>query len=130
MTRRLSVAERLASTEKDALLDDIAKHSEWDRFLVEQAVMVFGETFADFSCNDIRDVLPDLGPGFLGAAINSLRTAGIIAHTGRMVPSTSAATHGHRIALWELTAKGRGIAAARRTATRIKTGIEQRKAAA
>jgi hypothetical protein len=130
MTRRLTVAERLASTDKDALLDDITSHSTWDRFLVEQAVLHFGASVVEFSCNDFRSVLPDLGDGFLGAAINSLRTAGVIAHTGRMVPSTSAATHGHRIALWELTAKGRGIAAARRTAARIKVGIEQRKAAA
>lgn len=116
MTRRLSVAERLASTEKDALLADISKHSEWDRFLVEQAVLHFGERYITFSCNQIREQLPDLGSGFLGAAINSLRTAGIIAHTGRYVPSTSAATHGHPIAVWTLTGKGRLIAARRRAA--------------
>jgi hypothetical protein len=116
VTRRLSVAERLASTEKDALLDDIAKHSEWDRFLVEQAVLHFGEKHATFSCNLLREVLPDLGPGLLGAVINSLRTAGIIAHTGQMVPSTQTNTHGHRIAVWTLTAKGRQIAAKRRAA--------------
>jgi hypothetical protein len=124
MTRRLSVAERLASTEKDALLDDITKHSTWDRFLVEQAVLHFGEAVAEFNCNQLRDVLPDLGPGFLGAAINSLRTAGIIAHTGRMVPSTQANTHGHRISCWTLTDKGRRIAAQRRAAR-----TEQRRAA-
>ncbi|MFJ3289940.1 hypothetical protein ACIPMW_32230 [Streptomyces sp. NPDC086669] len=116
MTRRLSVAERLASMEKDALLDDITKHSEWDRFLVEQAVLHFGERYITFSCNQIREELPDLGTGFLGAAINSLRSAGIIAHTGRYVPSTSAATHGHPIAVWTLTGKGRLIAARRRAA--------------
>jgi len=116
MTRRLSVAERLASTEKDALLDDIAKHSQWDQFLVEQAVLHFGANVTEFSCNDFRDVLPDLGPGLLGAAINSLRSAGIIAHTGRSVPSTQANTHAHRIAVWELTPKGRHIAAQRRAA--------------
>jgi hypothetical protein len=116
MTRRLSVAERLASTEKDALLDDIAKHSQWDKYLVEQAVLHFGERYITFSCNQIREQLPELGSGFLGAAINSLRTAGIIAHTGRYVPSTSAATHGHPIAVWTLTAKGRLIAAKRRAA--------------
>ncbi|MFI1166504.1 hypothetical protein ACH4UM_23610 [Streptomyces sp. NPDC020801] len=116
MTRRLSVAERLASTEKDALLDDIARHSEWDRFLVEQAVLHFGETRAEWSCNDLREVLPDLGPGFLGAAINSLRTAGVIEHTGRMIPSTQANTHGHRISCWRLTGKGLSIAATRRAA--------------
>lgn len=116
MTRRLTVAERLASTEKDALLDDIAKHSEWDRFLVEQAVLHFGATVTEFSCNDFRDLLPNLGDGFLGAAINSLRSAGVIAHTGRSVPSTEPSTHGHRIAVWELTAKGRHIAGQRRAA--------------
>lgn len=116
MTRRLSVAERLASAEKDALLDDIARHSEWDRFLVEQAVLHFGEKLATFSCNDIRDVLPDLGPGFLGAAINSLRAAGVIEHTDRSVPSTQANTHAHRIAVWQLTDKGRRIVVQRRAA--------------
>ncbi|MFF1684644.1 hypothetical protein [Streptomyces sp. NPDC058254] len=116
MTRRLSVAERLASTEKDALLDDIARHSEWDQFLVEQAVLHFGANVTEFSCNDFREVLPNLGPGFLGAAINSLRSAGIIAHTDRTVPSTEPSTHAHRIAVWELTDKGRLIAAQRRDA--------------
>ncbi|MFD7185537.1 hypothetical protein ACFV90_36945 [Streptomyces sp. NPDC059904] len=118
MTRRLSVAERLASTEKDALLDDISKHSEWDRFLVEQAVLHFGETRIDWSCNDIRDLLPELGTGLLGAVINSLRTAGVIEHTDRMVPSTQASTHAHRIAVWRLTSKGHVIAAQRRAARR------------
>lgn len=124
MTRRLSVAERLASTEKDALLDDIAKHSEWDKYLVEQAVLHFGENVTEFSCNDFRDVLPDLGPGFLGAAINSLRSAGIITRTGQDVPSTSGPTKGHGLKVWTLTDKGRAIAAQRRTAR-----IEQQKAA-
>ncbi|MFF1348460.1 hypothetical protein ACFVZJ_21195 [Streptomyces sp. NPDC058322] len=113
MTRRLTVAERLASAEKDLLLADIADQSSWDQFLVEQAVLTFGRHHADFSCNDLRDVLPEMGHGFLGAAINSLRTGGIIAHTGRSVPSTSPATRGHRLAVWALTAKGRGIAAER-----------------
>lgn len=113
MTRRLTVAERHAAAERDFLLEEIADQSSWDQFLVEQAVLTFGRHHAEFSCNDLRDVLPDLGHGFLGAAINSLRTGGVIAHTGRAVPSTSPATHGHRLAVWQLTAKGRGIAAAR-----------------
>jgi hypothetical protein len=67
-------------------------------------------------------VLPDLGPGLLGAVINSLRGAGIIAHTGQMVPSTQENTHGHRIAVWTLTAKGRLIAAKRRGARTQRAG--------
>ncbi|MBQ1164311.1 hypothetical protein KBZ21_40670, partial [Streptomyces sp. A73] len=41
--RRLSPAERLAATDRDARLSDIAKRtSDWDRFLVEQAVWMLG----------------------------------------------------------------------------------------
>ena len=113
MARRLTPAERLASAEKDFLLEEIADQSTWDQFLVEQAVFHYGQRRTDFSCNDLRDVLPELGHGFLGAAINSLSRGGIIQHTGRTVPSTQANTHGHRIGVWTLTAKGRHIAAQR-----------------
>jgi hypothetical protein len=123
MTRRLTVAERLASAEKDVLLTDIANQSSWDQFLVEQAVLHFGQQRPEFSCNDLRDLLPELGHGFLGAAINALRSGGVIEHTDRMVPSTQARTHAHRIAIWTLTARGRAIAS-ERTAR-----AEQRRAA-
>lgn len=123
MTRRLTPAERLASAEKDFLLETIAEQSAWDRFLVEQAVYAFGLSHDEFSANDVRDVLPDMGHGFLGAAINSLRSAGIIEHTGRVVPSTLGSTHGHRLALWRLSVKGLLIAEQRSAA-------RQRKAAA
>ncbi|MEU9470487.1 hypothetical protein AB0D78_28485 [Streptomyces avermitilis] len=116
MARKLTPAERLATAEKDLLLEEIADQSSWDQFIVEQAVFHFGQRHDEWSCNDLRDVLPELGHGFLGAAINSLRTGGIIAHTGRMVPSTQANTHGHRINVWTLTDKGRAIAAQRRAA--------------
>jgi hypothetical protein len=113
MARRLTPAERLASAEKDFLLEEIADQSSWDQFLVEQAVFHFGQRHTEWSCNDLRDVLPELGHGFLGVAINSLSRGGIIQHTNRTVPSTQANTHGHRIGVWELTAKGRRIAAQR-----------------
>ncbi|MEV7034551.1 hypothetical protein AB0N99_30520 [Streptomyces sp. NPDC093272] len=113
MTRRLTTAERLAAADKDVLLETIAEQSSWDKFIVEQAVFHFGQRHSEWSCNDLRDVLPELGHGFLGAAINSLRNGGIIRHTGRAVPSTQENTNAHRIAVWELTAKGRQIAAER-----------------
>lgn len=118
MTKRLSLAERLASDGKNLLLDDIVKQDDWSLFLVQQAVLHFGLDRDEFSCNNLRDVLPELGHGFLGAAINALRVSGVIEHTGRMVPSTQASTHGHRIALWKLTTKGHAIAVARRDAAR------------
>ncbi|MFE9398612.1 hypothetical protein [Streptomyces flavidovirens] len=114
---RLSVAERLAATDKNALLADIVQQSQWSLFLVEQAVLIFGSENKEFSCNDLRDVLPDMGHGYLGAAINGLRNAGVIEHTGAMVPSTSGPTHGHRLSVWKLTAKGHAIAAQRAART-------------
>lgn len=123
MTKRLSLAERLASDEKNLLLDDIVKTDEWSLFLVQQAVLLFGRR-GPFSCNDLRDVLPELGHGYLGAAINALRTVGVIEHTGVMVPSTQANTHGHRIVVWQLTPRGLAIAAQRDLAR-----TEQRRAA-
>ncbi|MDX3230553.1 hypothetical protein [Streptomyces sp. ME19-01-6] len=116
MARRLTPAERLAAVDKNTTLEQIVESSTWDRFLVEQAVFHFGLACDEWSANDLRDVLPELGHGYFGAAINSLRTAGIIAHTGQMVPSTQENTHGHRIAVWTLTDKGRAIAAQRRPA--------------
>ncbi|WP_406325858.1 hypothetical protein OG784_13010 [Streptomyces sp. NBC_01617] len=114
MPRRISVAERHASAEKDLLLSDIANQSSWDQFLVEQAVFAFGLAQETLSCNQLRDLLPELGHGFLGAAINSLRQGGILQHTGQYVPSTSPATHGHPIAVWTLSSKGHAVAAQRR----------------
>ncbi|GAA0453826.1 hypothetical protein ACFQ2B_27655 [Streptomyces stramineus] len=113
MIRRLTPAERLAAADKNFTLAAIVERSTWDRFLVEQAVFAFGLERDVFSCNDLRDLLPEQGHGFLGATINALRSAGIIEHVG-MVPSTSGPTHGHRIALWRLSVKGRLIAQNRR----------------
>ncbi|MFJ4808540.1 hypothetical protein [Streptomyces longwoodensis] len=127
MTKRLSLAERLAADKKHLLLDDIVKQDEWSLLLVEQAVLHFGLRKTEFSCNDLRDVLPELGHGFLGAAINALRTGGVIERTGQYVPSTQASTHGHVIAVWRLTGKGLGIASARWDAART---AADRKAAA
>lgn len=113
MTRRLTPAERLAAADRDIHLADIADQSSWDRFLVEQAIFAVGQVRDTFTANQMRDLLPELGRGFLGAAINSLRRGGVIEHTGRAVPSTSPATRGHRLAVWTLTARGRAIAAER-----------------
>jgi hypothetical protein len=125
MTRRLTVAERLASDDKNLLLNDIVKSDEWSQFLVEQAVLHFGLVHLEFSCNMLRHVLPELGHGFLGAAINACRGGGIIEHTGKYVPSTSPATHGHPIAVWRLSEQGVAIARQRRNAR-----LQQRRAAA
>lgn len=118
MTRRLTVAERHASAARDFLLEEIAERSSWDQFLVEQATLHVGSRHDEFSANDLRDLLPEMGHGFLGAAINSLRCGGLIEHTGRVVPSTLDSTHAHRISVWRITDEARHIAATRTAARR------------
>lgn len=114
MTRRLTTAERLAATDRDARLADIAaRTNDWDRFLVEQAVWMLGLQQHEFSANDMRELLPEMAHGHLGAAFNALRTSGVIEHTRQYVPSTSPATHGHPIAVWRLSVKGLVIAETR-----------------
>lgn len=122
MSRRLTVAERLAEADKNQLLDDILAASEWDQQVVERAVFHVGAEHDEFDCNQLRELLPEQGRGFLGAAINALARGGVIEHTGRTVPSTSAATHGHRIGIWRLTVKGQHIAQQRAAAADASVG--------
>lgn len=114
MARRLNFAERLAAARRDETLTEIVQRSAWDRYVVMQVVLLHGSTHDTFSANEIRDLLPDIGKGYLGAAINGLRGSNIIARVPvDGVPSTLANTHGHRLAIWMLTAKGHRIAAQR-----------------
>lgn len=111
---RLSLAEQLAAIRRDETLADILAASAWDRYVVMQAVLLYGHSNDTWSCNDLRDLLPEQGRGFLGAAINGLRTADIITRVpvdGR--PSTLDSTHGHRLAVWTLTGRGHRLALAR-----------------
>jgi hypothetical protein len=108
---RLSLAERLAGQERDATLAEIVKRSAWDRFVVMQAVLLYGLSHATFSANDIRDLLPEMGRGFLGAAITGMRAGGLIERVaGEGVPSTLGPTHGHELKIWTLTARGQRLA--------------------
>lgn len=116
MSRHLTLAERIASAEKDVLLEELADQSSWSLFIVQQAVFTILRQLGTASANDIRDLLPELGHGFLGAAINGMRLAGLTQPTGRSVPSTLESTHGHRIVEWELTTRGKEIAAQRAAA--------------
>ncbi|WP_367129959.1 MULTISPECIES: hypothetical protein [Streptomyces] len=71
--------------------------------LVQELILDHGLT--EFSANDFRRRLPDgLPHGLLGAAVRGLAASGAITATGRTVPSTAPATHGHRISVYRITA--------------------------
>jgi hypothetical protein len=114
VTRRLSLAEQLAAQLRDATLAEIVRASAWDCHVVMQVVLLYGQNHDRWTCNGIRDLVPEQGKGYLGAAINGMNRAGIIARVPvDGVPSTSEKTHGHRLAVWSLTARGHRIAAGR-----------------
>jgi hypothetical protein len=113
----LTLAERLAAQRRDQTLTDILAASTWDRYVVMNAVLLYGHTHDAFTCNDIRTLLPEQGRGFLGAAISGLRAGGIIARAPGEVPSTLDSTHGHGLKVWSLTGRGHRLALARYTGT-------------
>lgn len=113
MTRPLSLAEQLAARHRDATLAEIVAGSEWDRYVVMQVVLLYGSTHDTWTANELRDLLPEQGRGFLGAAISGLRAAGITRRVPGGVPSTLRSTHGHEIRIWALTGHGHRLAAER-----------------
>lgn len=100
----MSLTPQQASTHADQLLAELFKTvSDWDRHLIEQAVEAFGADGRPFSCNDFRDLLPDMAHGHIGIAIRSMaarKPAAIVEIT--KVQSTSPATHGKEIGLYVL----------------------------
>lgn len=103
-------AERLALARRDETLTQILERSDWDKYVVERAVFHIGLHHDEFSANTVRGRLPEQGRGFLGAAMNALHGAGLIEHTGQMVPSDLEGTNAHRISCWRLSIKGLLIA--------------------
>jgi len=115
---RLSLAEQLAARRRDETLADILAASTWDRHVVMHAALLYGHGHDTWSCNDLRELLPEQGQGFLGAAISGLRAAGIIRRIpGPGVPSTLDSTKGHELKVWTLTGRGHRLALARYTGT-------------
>lgn len=111
---RLTLAEQLAAKRRDETLAEILAASAWDRYVVMQAVLLYGHDHDTWTCNDLRPLLPEQGKGLLGAAITGLRAGGIIARLpADTVPSTLKNTHGHGLKVWMLTARGHRLAIAR-----------------
>ncbi|MGW3492016.1 hypothetical protein [Streptomyces sp. NPDC001054] len=108
MTRRLTPAEQLAADARDTTLAALLASTDpdgWNLALVKQAVLAAGRGLGEFSANDFRDLLPELGAGMAGLACHALRSQGLIEPTGARVPSTLASTHGHGIHVYRLTAR-------------------------
>lgn len=92
--------------------------SKWDTALVQQAVLHFGIGGREFSTNSFRELLPEMAQGHIGKAIRGLALRKLIttipAAPGVEVPkqvrSTSGPTHGKKINIYVLTAKGEELA--------------------
>ncbi|WP_432091071.1 hypothetical protein [Streptomyces sp. NRRL F-5630] len=110
MTRRLTPAEQLAADARDTTLGTLLAATDpgdWNLKLVKQAVLAAGRNLVEFSANDFRDLLPELGAGMAGLACSALLVQGLVEKTGARVPSTLPSTHGHGIHVYRLTALAR-----------------------
>ncbi|MYR30570.1 MULTISPECIES: hypothetical protein [unclassified Streptomyces] len=110
MTRRLTPAEQLAADARDTTLGTLIALTDpdgWHLRLVKQAVLAAGRWMPEFSANDFRDLLPELGAGMAGLACHALLVQGLVEKTGDRVPSTLPSTHGHGIHVYRLTALAR-----------------------
>ncbi|WP_435246390.1 hypothetical protein [Streptomyces sp. NRRL F-5630] len=110
MTRRLTPAEQLAADARNTTLAQLLASTDpagWNLALVKQAILAAGRSMPEFSANDFRDLLPEMGAGMAGLACHALRIQGLIEPTGARVPSTLASTHGHGIHVYRLTTKAR-----------------------
>ncbi|MFE7609226.1 hypothetical protein [Streptomyces celluloflavus] len=109
-----ATVEGRAKRKANALLERIRQAADAEQLgLVQGIVLAHALDGAEFSANDFRDLLPDGIPhGLLGAAIRGLAASRAITNTGRTVPSTAPATHGHRIAVYRLTVPDHQKAAA------------------
>ncbi|WP_370421978.1 hypothetical protein AB8O64_27705 [Streptomyces sp. QH1-20] len=107
------LAQFRAERNANSLLGRIRSAAGGDQLALVQALILdHALTAAEFSANDFRDQLPDLPHGLLGAAVRGLAASRTITATGRTVPSTSPATHGHRITVYRLTAAADDLASA------------------
>lgn len=100
-----------ADTATDKLLTELFKDvSDWDRNLIEQAVEAFGANGRPFSCNDFRDLLPDMAHAHIGLAFRSMasRKPPAIVEVGQ-VRSTASSTHGKRIGVYVLAQHAVGM---------------------
>ncbi|WP_436319595.1 hypothetical protein [Streptomyces syringium] len=109
-----TVYEFRAERGANRLLERIRAAADREQLALVQALILdHALTVEEFSANDFRDRLPaDLPHGLLGAAVRGLAASRAITNTGRTVPSTSPDTHGHRIAVYRLTAPRQEAAAA------------------
>lgn len=108
MSRRLTRAERDAGAVRDATLDDLlAAAWPWDVDRVKAVVLALAREHGDVCANDVRTVLEERLHWLIGPAFNSLThqgERGLLRNTGRRVPSTSPATKGHGISVYQYVA--------------------------
>lgn len=90
------VAPALTKTTALAAVNDAAPAP--DRAVIDAAILRVARRGGAFSANDVRELLPEVGP-LMGARFNALARRGLIERVG-YVPSTKGNTHGHPVAEW------------------------------
>jgi hypothetical protein len=94
---------REAERQRDQALAAVEAGTDaWTRIVIDQAIIGHAEIHGTVSANDFRDLLPEIGDrSKIGTRMRALATSKrLIWVTSE--PSTSAATHAHRIGRYRL----------------------------
>ncbi|RPE39698.1 hypothetical protein EDD90_2715 [Streptomyces sp. Ag109_O5-1] len=104
--RRLTEPEQEAAAVRDTTLESLlASTWPWNVDRVKDVICAVAREQGEVSANDIRLLLEDRLHWLIGPAFNSLtHQRGLLANTGRRVPSTSAATKGHGVSVYRWAA--------------------------
>jgi hypothetical protein len=102
----LTKRERDAAAVRDATLENLlAAGRPWDVDRVKEVILAVARERGEVSANSVRDLLEERLHWLIGPAFNSLaHQRGTLANSGRRVPSTSPATKGHGISVYQLVA--------------------------
>jgi hypothetical protein len=73
---------------------------DWDRSVVDRAIVETGKRLGEFSANDVRPLLPEVRRSLVGARFLAMAKAGRLESVG-YVASSDAGTHASPIRLWE-----------------------------
>lgn len=91
-----------AKEEALRLVEEFA--GDWDKAVVEQAILGHIDMYGSASANDFRDLVNPASRHLLSARLNSLRMRKVIEAVGE-VRSSDVGTHGKKILLYRLVSQ-------------------------
>jgi len=92
-------ADGAAARDEGIACAESAQGAEWDRHVIDQAIMHYARTGLEFSANDLRGLLPAVAGSMIGARFLAAARAGTIVRAGATHASHRAG-HARLLSTW------------------------------